>query len=73
MTTREVLVRLAAAGLLLVTIGAVAKFTTHQPMFPERRHHVELLQPTRRRYSTIELLRHRWVDICVPFPSEVCA
>lgn len=69
MRTREVLIRLAAAGLLLIAIAAVANFTaTNQP----QRHHVELLQP-RRHYSTIELLRLRWVDICIPFPSEICA
>ena len=71
MTTREVLIRLAAAGLLLIAIAAVANFTATNQILPQR-HHVELLQP-RRHYSTIELLRLRWVDICVPFPSEICA
>ena len=60
-------IRLALAGLLLVTIGTVGNFAAKQLGYvPQRLRSTEY--PRRNDY-----LRREWLRICGPFPSEICA
>ena len=69
MTSREILVRLAIAGLLLVAIGAAGNIGTNQGLFPQQKPpHFQQLPQFR-----FDLLNHQWVRICGPYPSEICA
>ncbi len=68
MTTREILIGLAVAGLLLVAISGVGNIWTNEG----------LLQPKPPRFQQlprfrIDWLHHQWVRFCAPFPSEICA
>lgn len=69
MTTREILIRLAVAALLLLTIGAVGNLQT-SPGWPPRP-----IPPRFRQLPPFRFdwLHHQWVNICGPFPTEICA
>jgi hypothetical protein len=68
MTTREMLIRLAVAALLLVAIGAVGNRRTNEGYLPPKPPHFQRLP----RFQ-IDWLHHQWVRFCAPFPSEICA
>jgi len=68
MTTREILIRLAIAALLLVAIGGVGNMRTNEGLLPPKPPRFQQLPGFR-----FDWLHHQWVRFCAPFPSEICA
>lgn len=67
--TREMLMRLTLAALLLVAVGVAANRTVNQGMFStQRTPHFQPLPSYR-----FDLVHHRWIEICGPHPSAICA
>jgi hypothetical protein len=66
MTTREILIRLAVAALLLVAIGGAGNMRTNEGLLPPRPPRFQQLPPPH-----FDWLHHQWLRFCAP--SEICA
>ena len=69
MTAREIFTRLAIAAVLLVAIGGAGNLMATQSFFPRPMTPYFHQLP----HFRVDWLHHQWVNICNPYPSEICA